>query len=270
MQIKSTIKEVLKSIIPSWGWNGLKDIVRKVRYFGFYHCCPLCGSHLGRLLPCGLKFPVLEEKNIIGGGYRLNVQCPICNATDRERLVYLYLLKRTDLFSKPVRLLHIAPENGLNRVFKKCSNIDYLTADLYADDVMVKMDITDIEYPENCFDVIICNHVLEHVLDDSKAMSELLRVVKPGGWAILQVPISLSIEKTYEDSSIKTAAEKELHFGQSDHVRIYGLDYLDRLKNAGFEVVPFKWWDDEAEFGGSGNSFRLLIDERLIFVKKPE
>ena len=99
---------------------------------------------------------------------------------------------------------------------------------------MVKMDITDIQYPDESFDVIYCSHVLEHVVDDRKAMSEFRRVLKSDGWAILLVPIT--VETTYEDPSIVDPAERLKHFGQDDHVRRYGKDYVERLRAAGFKV----------------------------------
>ena len=149
------------------------------------------------------------------------------------------------------------------------TNLDYLTADLYAENVMVKMDITDIKFPDGEFDVIICNHVLEHVVEDYKAMSELFRVVKPGGWAILQVPVSLVLETTYEDFSIIDTCEREKAFGQEDHVRIYARDYPNRLRRIGFDVKAFEWWNEAADFGGAQNRFGLLPYETLYVAFKP-
>lgn len=162
----------------------------------------------------------------------------------------------------------MAPEPALSAVIGKHSNIDYLTADLNSASAMVKMDITEIDYPDQSFDVIICNHVLEHIIDDSRAMSELRRVLKSGGWGILQVPISLSLAQTYEDFSITDPTEREQVFGQSDHVRIYAIDYLDRLKESGFQVDPFAWWTDR-EFSDSNNKYGLLKDESIFVVSKP-
>jgi predicted SAM-dependent methyltransferase len=247
----------------------LKTLIRKARFWGSKYYCPMCDSNLRELRPYGFKFPVLTEKNIIGGGYRLNVQCPICKSKDRERLLYLYLSKKTKLLTEQVKLLHVAPEPALSAFIKQHSNIDYLTADISSNSVMVKMDITEIEYPEKSFDVIICNHVLEHIIDDGKAMSELYRVLKSGGWGILQVPISLSLDETYEDFLITDPTEREQVFGQSDHVRIYAMDFLDRLKKAGFQVNPFEWWADK-EFTGSSNKHGLLQDEYLFVVSKSE
>jgi SAM-dependent methyltransferase len=161
----------------------------------------------------------------------------------------------------------VAPERGLSHIILKHQNIEYITADLMADNVMVQMDITDIEYPSDTFDVIICNHVLEHVVDDKKAMSELYRVMKPGGWGILQVPIALALTETYEDEAVTEPLEREALFGQADHVRIYALDYAERLKEAGFEVEVVNWQED-AEFISGNNKYGLLPLERIYVVKK--
>jgi SAM-dependent methyltransferase len=132
-------------------------------------------------------------------------------------------------------MLHIAPEIQLSRLFAGASGIDYLSADLFSSTALVRMDIMDIEYPDETFDVIYCSHVLEHVIDDRTAMRELHRVLRTGGWAILQVPISTA-EETFEDPMITSPEERELAFGQFDHVRLYGADYRDRLEEAGFSV----------------------------------
>ena len=178
----------------------LRVVLNRVQYYGFRYKCPFCRAHLKTFLPSGRHFPVLKEKHVIGGGYRQNALCPICGSMDRERLLYLYLYYETDIFERPVKLLHVAPESNVKTVLLKKENISYLTADLNSKSVMMTMDITSISYYENSFDIIICNHVLEHIIDDRKAMAELYRILKPGGWAILQVPISTSIENTYEDS----------------------------------------------------------------------
>jgi predicted SAM-dependent methyltransferase len=163
--------------------------------------------------------------------------------------------------------LHIAPEKGLEKRLRK-QHGDYLTADLYEQDVMVKMDITDIQFADGSFDVILCNHVLEHVPDDRKAMSELHRVLRPGGWGILQVPISKLLRSTYEDSSITTDAGREQAFGQSDHVRIYGPDYRERLERAGFDVDIYDWTTEIERFGGGRNIFGLNPQESIYRVSK--
>jgi SAM-dependent methyltransferase len=246
----------------------LRAMYEWASYFGLRYRCPFCCARLRTFLPYGLAFPVLKEKKVVGGGYRQNALCPICGSLDRERLLYLYLLHKTDLFAKPKKLLHVAPEPRLADVLRATPSVDYLTADLVSKRAMVKMDITDIGFPEASFDVIICNHVLEHVLDDAEAMSELYRTLKPGGWAILQVPLSLSLTHTYEDPSITTTSGREEAFGQADHVRLYAADYQDRLVRAGFTVSIFSWITEAEHFGGRRNLFGLDENERMYVVRK--
>lgn len=185
--------------------------------------------------------PVIKEKQIVGGGRRDNDICPRCQSTDRDRLIFLYLQNETDLFHRKQFLIHIAPEPSLYKVFRNTATIDYYPATkyeegLYYDKSIQKEDLLDLQIDDNTFDWVICNHVLEHIPDDARAMHELFRVLKPGGKAILQVPYSLILDKTFEDPKITEPKEREKVFGQFDHVRIYGKDYPDRLKKAGFEV----------------------------------
>jgi len=193
--------------------------------------CPFCKHSFRKFLPDGWKLPV--AKHIIGGGYRKNVICPFCRSTDRERLVYLYL-KKNNLVGRKLRLLHVAPEKNLQEFLKNRTR--YTSVDLDSPRAKVKMDITDIRYPDNTFDAVICNHVLEHVPDDKKAMQELRRVLKPGGWAIIQVPLSSKLAKTLEKPSVKSPEQRKKVYGQADHVRLYGRDYRKRLEEAGFGV----------------------------------
>jgi SAM-dependent methyltransferase len=148
---------------------------------------------------------------------------------------WVLLHKKTNLFDNSNKsLLHVAPEPFFEKKFRRIPNLDYLSADLYSPKVMVKMDITDIQYPDNYFSAIYCSHVLEHVEEDRKALAELYRVLKEEGWAILEVP--LSADKTYEDPSIKDPAGREQVFGQRDHVRLCGPDYIERMREAGFKT----------------------------------
>jgi len=211
---------------------------------------------------------VFASLQVVGGGYRPNARCPICHCLDRERLVYLSLLRVTDVFQKHTRVLHVAPEFQLSEVLKKQPTIDYLTADLRSPQAMVKMDISAIQFPDEHFDGIVCNHVLEHILDDSRAMAELHRVLRPQGWAILQVPISLTLDHTYEDFSITTPVEREAAFGQHDHVRIYARDYQERLEHVGFKVNVFRWTTRVHDFGGPENRFGLNEDEAVYLATK--
>lgn len=150
--------------------------------------------------------------------------------------MWLYFTQKTSLFDgNRKKMLHVAPEPELSGLIQKVDYINYLTADLSDPYAMVKMDITDIQYSDNTFDVVYCSHVLEHVQDDRKAMGEFYRVLKPGGWTILQVPITA--DATFEDPTVISPKERERLFGQRDHVRRYGPDYKDRLMEAGFSVT---------------------------------
>jgi SAM-dependent methyltransferase len=267
--MKNTVKKLAKSLIPAKARPRLKTIYKKARHFGFGHQCVFCRARLQTFLPYALDFPVLKEKKVVGGGWRMNCLCPVCDSFDRERLLYLYLLHKTDVFSKPQKLLHVAPEVRVRKILAAQPGLDYVTADLLAPDVDMKMDLTDIRIPDHSFDAVICNHVLEHIIDDRKAMAELYRVLKPGGWAILQVPISLTLEETYEDFSITAPRDREQAFGQDDHVRIYAEDYSDRLVEAGFTIDIFDWRTEAANFGGRKNIFSLNEDECVYLAKKP-
>lgn len=166
---------------------------------------------------------------------RENAKCPHCGALERHRFAWLYFTRQTDLFDgRPKQVLHVAPERPFEPRFRKRLGPGYLTADLLDPRAMVKMDITRIAYPDQAFDVVCCNHVLEHVPDDRRALEELHRVLKDGGWAILNVPITA--EATYEDASIVDPLERVKAFGQKDHVRRYGPDFVDRLRAARFNV----------------------------------
>ena len=170
------------------------------------------------------------------GTQRPNVLSPSTLSLERHRLLWLYLKNETDFFTSQKKVLHMAPEQCFLPLFKKMKNLDYTTADLYAPKVDVKADILDLPFEDNTFDLIFCNHVLEHIEDDAKAMSELYRVMKPGGMGIFQIPQEIEREKTFEDFSITSPEERAKHFGQYDHVRVYGRDYFDRLRKAGFTV----------------------------------
>lgn len=185
---------------------------------------PIDGKSYRKFLPYGY------------GKQRENALSPGTLSLERHRQMWLYLQNETNFFTEKLKVLHIAPEQEFLRRFKKMKNLDYTSADLFSPIVDVKADILDLPFEDENFDVIFCNHVLEHIIDDRKAMSELFRVMKKGGWGILQVPMKNSLEKTYEDFTITDPKERQKHFGQYDHVRWYGMDYFDRLKSVGFEV----------------------------------
>ena len=170
------------------------------------------------------------------GNQRNNVLSPSTLSLERHRLLWLYLKNETDFFSKDLKVLHFAPEQAFYNRFKKQKNLNYTTTDLESPLADVKADICNLPFKNDAYDVILCNHVLEHIPDDTKAMQELYRVLKPGGMAILQIPQDLTREKTFEDNSITDKAERAKIFGQYDHVRVYGRDYFDKLRTIGFKV----------------------------------
>jgi len=272
------IRKYSKKIIPFWLGKKLRGGYQKILgfyYKGDHYYCPFCEHSFSKMLPDGFDLPVIKEKDIVGGGKRENCTCPRCFSKDRDRLIYLYLKHRTNIFHEPTKLLHIAPEAWMKELFMKRPNITYTAGvkqvtnmGYYYDRMTREIDITDIEMKDNLYDVVICNHVLEHVLDDKQAMSELFRVLKPGGFAILQVPIALALEETYEDYSIVSKRGREKYFGQFDHVRIYGKDYPKRLESVGFEVEVSHPKKDHWDIPDM-EKYALNKKESLYIAKKP-
>lgn len=170
------------------------------------------------------------------GNQRNNVLSPSTLSLERHRLLWLYLKNETDFFKKELKVLHFAPEQAFYKRFKTLKNLNYITTDLDSPLADVKADICNLPFKSNEFDVVLCNHVLEHIPDDSKAMQELFRIMKPSGWGIFQVPQDFSLEHTFEDDTIVDKKERARIFGQYDHVRIYGKDYANKLRKVGFTV----------------------------------
>jgi len=214
-----------------------KNRLDVLKYIGLRYKCPFCGGRFRRLLPFGSNARVLKELDVAGGGYRENAICPDpdCLSSDRERMLLIYL-RRTGFLAGRSRLLHLAPERGLQNILKALPEIEYVSADIESPLADMHFDITKMPLSDNSFDALICNHVLEHIPDDAKAMSELVRVLRPGGKAIIQVPLARKLDTTYEDPNITGPDEREEKYGQSDHVRLYGMDIKDRLEMAGFSV----------------------------------
>ncbi len=249
--------------------DSLRHQFRKFRAAGNRYECPFCGFRAREFLEFGLPFQVLLDKQVVGGGVRKNALCPSCNAIDRHRLLYLFLKNKTDIFQRAAKVLHVAPEPAIRERLLATGRIDYLSADLIPDGVMVQMDITQIQYPDASFDVVICNHVLGNIPDDRLAMREVSRVLRPGGWAILQVPVSYTSAKTDEDASIVDPRERERRFGEAHQIRIYGPDYVERLQSVGFKVNDFVWTREPESFGGADNRYGLNANEHVYQVFKP-
>ncbi|MEM9446296.1 MAG: methyltransferase domain-containing protein [Verrucomicrobiota bacterium] len=196
--------------------------LKRLYYIGNRRRCPLCKSGL-------------REFHGFGIIPRKDAKCPVCETLERHRLFWLYIERLTDFHANPpLKALHIVPETILEEKFRSLIGGGYYTADLSMPDVDLKMDIMNIKLPDNSFNFIYCSHVLEHVSDDRKAMREFYRILSVDGLAVLLVPITA--ESTFEDPSIKDPQERLRIFGQADHVRRYGPDYLSRLEEAGFIV----------------------------------
>jgi SAM-dependent methyltransferase len=212
--------------------------------------CPVCGGRFRKFLPYGYN------------QVRKNVLCPKCLSLERHRLLWLFLKNRTDFFTASLKVLHIAPEQCFYKLFRKMINLSYVTADLESPLADIKLDIQHMPFAEGEFDVVICNHVLEHVPDDRKAMREIFRVLKKGGYAVLQVPANYTMEHTHEDPSITDPAEREKQFRQKDHYRLYGRDYLNRITEAGFHVPDNNYMNELSP--GEKERYRLPVQEYMF------
>lgn len=217
---------------------------------------PIDGKSYRKFLPYGY------EK------IRENVLAPGTLSLERHRLFWLYLKNKTDFFNteRKIKLLHFAPEQAFYKRFKKLKHIDYTTTDLNSPLADVKADICNLPFKDNEFNYIFCNHVLEHIPNDTRAMQELYRVLAPGGIGIFQIPQDLSREKTFEDDSIKDPKERAKIFGQYDHVRVYGRDYFNKLKIIGFEVSEVDYTKSLSDI--EIDKFRLAKGEIIPVCKK--
>lgn len=204
-------------------------LIAPIFYKGNNVECPVCKRSFRTFLSYG--------SNVV---HRPNVLCPYDLTLERHRLMWIYLETKSNFFTaEKLNVLHVAPEQCFHKTFKKQANLNYLTGDLLSPIADIHFDLHDIPLEDNRFDVIFCNHVMEHVDDPNQCMRELYRVMAPGGWGILQVPVDRSRKETYEDPSITSPEEREKHFWQYDHVRLFGLDYPDYLRNAGWEVEEY-------------------------------
>tara|TARA_R110002050_G_scaffold160808_2_gene290245 strand:+ start:8424 stop:9191 length:768 start_codon:yes stop_codon:yes gene_type:complete len=224
--LKKLFKLIL-NIIPRPLLIRVSYLVRPILVFflkGNTYTDPIDGNRFRTFLPYGY------------GKQRNNALSPSTLSLERHRLLWLYLKNETDFFTSNHKVLHFAPEQAFYKRFRNMKNLDYVTTDLNSPLADVKADICNLPFKENEFDIIFCNHVLEHIPDDTKAMQELYRVLKPGGFGVFQIPQDLNREKTFEDNSITDKKERAKIFGQYDHVRIYGRDYFDKLRSVGFKV----------------------------------
>lgn len=232
--MKKLIKPILNTIPRPWliRLSYLFLQFSRIYYRGKKFECPVCGGSYRKFLPYGYVH------------VREDAMCPGCLSLERHRIMWLFLEEKTNFFRDSLKVLHVAPEQCFVNKFRKLPNLDYKTADLESPLADYLCDVQEMPFEDSTYDVVICNHVLEHVPDDKKAMAEILRVLKPGGFSILQVPADLSRADTFEDNSITDPKERAKIFGQYDHVRVYGMDYPDKLRAAGFKIADEKYMDE--------------------------
>jgi SAM-dependent methyltransferase len=238
----------IKALIPKRLFEPLLNLyytIQSIGYSGNNFYCPVCENNLR-------KFK--------------SESCPKCGSGIRHRTLWLFLSRKTDFFKSSLYVLHFAPEHCFYKKMKNLSNINYLSADLGSPRAMVKIDMTNIKYQNNTFDVLLSSHVLEHIEDDLKAIKELYRVQKINGWSIHLVPIDYSRNDTYENPLIKSPEDRKKIYGHYDHKRIYGKDYKNRLEQAGFQVNIFKTeaFCDENEITIMG----LKRDTEIYYCRK--
>ncbi len=196
-----------------------------VRHRGDAVACPVCGHAFARFK---------DDWN------RPNAICWRCGAHERQRSLWLYLERHPELLGGG-ELLHFAPEWCLERRLRQVPGLRYRTADLDSRLGELQLDITAIALPDDSVDAILCSHVLEHIEDDRAAIAELARILKPGGWLLVMVPLDITRERTWEDPTIVAPADRERAFWQHDHVRLYAPDVADRLRAPGLEVERVRW-----------------------------
>lgn len=251
---------MIKKIVPL----KIKQKLKSILDFRPNYICPFCNTKTKEFFEIGSSLPVLKSKQIIGGGLR-NGGCFHCRSTDRERLVYIYLKEKIEIFKKNKfkNILHFAPEKLISEKLREFGFENYICGDLFTEgyqypDYVKNINVLDIPYPNESFELVICNHVLEHIPNDLDAMKEIYRVLNKKGMAILQVPISKNTNETFEDLSVIDPKQREIVFGQFDHVRIYGQDYAKRLESVGFKVSRLNLSQEFKKFG--------LNPEEDIFV----
>ena len=216
--------------------------LRRALFYGTAQTCVLCGNSVRGFRPHGGGAEVLERRKVVGGMRHDDNRCPVCHGADRTRMMMMYLVTETPVGDAPQSVLHVAPDFGLYLWLKRQNSVRYTGTDLDASryrhiDGIQTADLTATPFAANTFDVIICSHVLEHVPDDAAAFADLFRILKPGGHALLLVPLAHDGQGTDEDPTIRDPAEQDRRFGQWDHVRIYDTQgFTSRMATAGFET----------------------------------
>ena len=247
--------------------------LRKALFFGFSTTCVLCGNSVRQFRSHGGGAEVLDRRKVVGGMLRHEDRCPVCHGADRTRMMMTYLDTETPVGDRPQRILHVAPDFGLYLWLKRQNAVEYTGTDLDASryrhiDGIQAADLTAAPFEADTFDIIICSHVLEHVPDDAAAFAELFRILKPGGHALLLVPLAHDGLGIDEDTTLNDPAEQDRRFGQWDHVRIYDTDgFTSRMRTAGFETSLYDPYDADPE---KAKALHLNPMEKLPIGRKPQ
>ena len=231
-----------------------KRALRGLAHVGFRHKCNCCGWRLRAFVERG------EFLGTSHDGY-----CPRCNAKARHRGLWLFLNEQGLLANDRIRLLHVAPWPKIAGLLSALENVEHVGVDIRpSPGVTMIGDVTSLPIEDKSFDAIVCVHVLEHVEDDKKAISELHRVLKPDGWAVISVPMRMD-RPTFEDPTITDPKDRERFFGESIHVRYYGTDFGLRLEAGGFEPRFHMGTDVDREIR---RLYGLRDNENIFFCTK--
>jgi len=262
--------KLIKSYIPKPIIGIIYKYLRFLRLFfykGNNFFCPICKFKASKFLPYGKDYEAIKKFEIIGMGFRKNAICPNCFSKDRERLSYLFLQKLISekSINYSSKIIHFSPESSLERNFFRKNFSNYFTADIIKNKSDFIIDLQNFNFEEKNFDLVICNHVLEHIEDDNIALKNIYSIIKPGGLAILQTPLSKIIDEDYTNPSVKTDNDRLNFYGQEDHVRIYSKKSLiQKIKKVGFEIKILQLED----FFLQNESIGLIKDEEILFAKK--
>lgn len=268
MKIVKSAKKKSKFLTANF-YTYFKTSINKI---GNKHKCYVCGATFNHFMPYRKGSvsipPFVKELKLIGSDVD-NHKCIFCTSHDRERHLYMFfdILNIWQDFNNAV-VLHISPERNLPLKIKKMNPAEYVMGDLNPKkNEIIKVDATHIDFSNNYFDFVLCNHVLEHIKDDNKAMLEIFRVLKQGGKAIIQTPFSTILQNTFEDPKINSEELRHRYYGEKDHYRVYGIDFFEKLKRVGFKLNIIK--NDRYFKKNECQYYGVNYDEDLIFVQKP-
>ena len=243
--------------------RGVSSRILVFWYIGNKLTCPVCGWHFRKMKPSKGSYYI---KGQLVDSYTENSICPRCNSGMRHRFVFTFLVNNINILQSRIKLLHFSAEPPISRLLKRQSNIEYITCDVNPARDAIKVDMTDIQFPDATFDAIISIHVLEHIRDDVKAINELYRILKPGGWALIAVPTYG--DTTFEIPGLDYEGRMKM-YGIGDHMRLNGLDLKTKLSDAGFSVDVFSFDDVPGRYiDRNVTSPHVESDKYLFFCTK--